>query len=175
MKNLLPDDEKLLSRFFSGALEADMGVRSSMGTQLESLMRGFVLHGGGYEMDDKAIDAARDCRRVTEVLYRLPKPTQRVLKLWYTPRLTREVSGPLRVFGPYVRLVVHLWPKPVDRLVRMCACSARKERNLIEVAMATARVCALQKQAQHQVQFAKEEFAEARGEWKSAQAVLRAR
>lgn len=170
---LLPDDDKLLFRFFSGALEAEMGVRSTMGAQIESLMRGFVLHGGGYEMDDRAINAARDSRLVCEILYRLPADTQRVLKLWYTPRLKREMAGPLKVFGPYGRLVVHSWRQPVEKLLRLCEVAARKDRSTMEVAAAAARVFAMQQQAQRRVEWAKDSFADERRRWKNAQAALK--
>jgi hypothetical protein len=173
MSAILPDDDKLLFRFFSGALEADMGVRSTMGAQIESLRRGFVLFGGGYEMDDRAIDAAREARVVTEVLYRLPCETQRVLKLWYTPRLTKEMSGPLKVFGPYGRLVVHSWASPVEKLLRLCAVASRKDRATQEVAAASQRVLAMQLQAQRRVEWAKDEFSAKRKEWSACEAAIR--
>jgi hypothetical protein len=171
---LLPDDEKLLARYFSGALEAEMGVRSTLGSQIESLKRGFVIYSDGFEMDERCLDAARDSRRVGEVLHRLKHKSQKVLQLWYTPQLTRELCGPMKTFGPYGRLVVWQWKEPLVKLVKICEIASRKKKNS-DVRAAKDKVYKLQHEAEKQVLAARREYSEVLKQWRILQKTIKER
>lgn len=126
--NLNPDDERDLSRYFSGELLADMGLRSTTGAKLQACKEGIIREaGGGYEMDERALEASMIVGRIQDALGKLSVEAVRILRLFYSP-MTVGQRERLEQFGAYGNVVAYLagGRAKVLGLVHMSRCNKAK-------------------------------------------------
>lgn len=112
-----PDQEMELHRYFSGALAAAMGIRSTMGGQIAVLKLGCRADPDKHtDTDEQTLEASWEYGRIDSVLRCLSDADRRVLRLYYEPLSLGETEG-LEIFGQTVRLALVLFGGDRSRLL----------------------------------------------------------